>query len=60
MNLFIAFHLDVSIIDVGGTNPKGVFCIGAVGENAGVVGGVGDEDGYGINNGTDKCPLYVL
>ena len=39
---FLAFHLDVGILDVGCANPKDVFCIGAVGENAGVVGGVGD------------------
>ena len=42
LNLFLAFYLDVGILDVGGANPKGVLHIGAVGENAGVVGGVGD------------------
>ena len=45
MNLFLAFYLDVGILDVGGANPKGVLHVGAVGEDAGVVGGVGEEGG---------------
>lgn len=39
---FLAFHLDVSILDVGGANPQRVLHIGAMREDAGVVGGVGD------------------
>ena len=58
MNLFLAFYLDVGILDVGGANPKDVLHVGAVGEDAGVVGGVGDEGGgRGI---ISFCPLLLV